>query len=99
MDPGDLKLIIGYVDDAKDLERALTLTGNNGRQLLELTTKVDDFKQLVILLEKSGGNGAMLQRLLPKVKSPNELIKLFGRVDDAIEELLKMSNDELNTLP
>ncbi len=37
----------------------------------------------------------MLQRLLPKVKSPNELIKLFDRVDDAtnVERLINVTAD------
>ena len=118
MQADDLRVIMVYLHDAADLEKALKLVQNDGRMLLRLITEVDDFKQLVILLEKSGGNGAMLQRFLPQMNSADDLIKLFDRVnnpakvekllevstdisqisDDALNSMLKMSDDELKAL-
>ncbi|MGV3609532.1 MAG: eCIS core domain-containing protein [Fluviicola sp.] len=95
MQADDLRVIMVYLKDAADLEKALKLVQNDGRMLLHLITQVDDFKQLVILLEKSGGNGAMLQRFLPRMNSADELIVLFDRVGNPskVEKLLEVSMD------
>jgi len=99
MTAAELKIVLPFVDNAVDLQKALTLLGDDVSILLQLLEKTGDFTKMLQLLEGLGGNGALLARLLPKVSSADELIVLMNRVPDAKQlERLLSSNVPINSL-
>ncbi len=99
MRPDELRIMINFVDNAADLQRALTLTGNNGKALLKLMESTGDFRKVITLLDKSGGDTVLLNNLLLRANSADELIVLLGRVKDPakLEQLMGVTTD-LNKL-